>query len=54
MAALLGLLIVLAAGAVRLTIQAQAAVDEVAAWYLLPTVIFGLMTTVLLIRGSRL
>jgi len=47
MAALLGLLIVLAAGAVRLTIQAQAAVDEVAAWYLLPTVIFGLMTTVL-------
>jgi putative nucleotidyltransferase with HDIG domain len=47
MAALLGLLVVLAAGAVRLTIQAQAGLDTVAAWYLLPTVIFGLMTTVL-------
>ncbi len=47
MAALLGLLIVLAAGSVRLTIQAQAGVESVAAWYLLPTVIFGLMTTVL-------
>jgi putative nucleotidyltransferase with HDIG domain len=47
MAALLGLLIVLAAGAVRLTVQGQGIVDEVAAWYLLPTVIFGLMTTVL-------
>lgn len=47
MAALLGLLIVLASGAVRLTIEAQTGLDEVAAWYLLPTVIFGLMTTVL-------
>lgn len=47
MAALLGLLIVLAAGAVRLTVQAQAGIEAVAAWYLLPTVIFGLMTTVL-------
>jgi putative nucleotidyltransferase with HDIG domain len=47
MAALLGLLMVLAAGAVRLTIEAQAGLDEIAGWYLLPTVIFGLMTTVL-------
>ena len=47
MAALLGLLIVLGAGGVRLTIEAQAGLNEVAGWYLLPTVIFGLMTTVL-------
>ncbi|HEX2421085.1 MAG TPA: hypothetical protein VHL55_05755, partial [Acidimicrobiia bacterium] len=47
MAALLGLLVVLGAGAVRLTIEAQAGLNEVAGWYLLPTVIFGLMTTVL-------
>ncbi|HJU50782.1 MAG TPA: HDIG domain-containing protein [Acidimicrobiia bacterium] len=47
MAALLGLLVVLGAGGVRLTIEAQAGLDEVAGWYLLPTVIFGLMTTVL-------
>ncbi|HJU81754.1 MAG TPA: HDIG domain-containing protein [Acidimicrobiia bacterium] len=47
MAALLGLLVVLGAGGVRLTIEAQAGLNEVAGWYLLPTVIFGLMTTVL-------
>ena len=47
MAALLGLLIVLAAGAVRLTTEVQAGIDDIAAWYLLPTVIFGLMVTVL-------
>lgn len=47
MAALLGLLIVLAAGAVRLTIEVQSGVDEVAAWYLIPTVVFGLMAAVL-------
>ena len=47
MAALLGLLIVLAAGAVRLTVEVQAGLDQVAAWYLIPTVMFGLMVTVL-------
>jgi len=46
-AALLGLLIVLAAGAVRLTIEVQDGVGETAAWYVLPGVVFGLMAAVL-------
>jgi hypothetical protein len=47
MAALLGLLVVLAAGAVRLTIEIQEGVGEPAAWYVLPGVVFGLMAAVL-------
>jgi hypothetical protein len=47
MAALLGLLIVLAAGAVRLTIMIQDEVGESPAWYVLPGVVFGLMAAVL-------
>jgi putative nucleotidyltransferase with HDIG domain len=47
MAALLGLLVVLAAGAVRLTIVIQDGVDHPAAWYVLPGVVFGLMAAVL-------
>jgi putative nucleotidyltransferase with HDIG domain len=47
MLALLGVLMVLAAGSVRLTIRIQEAVDDVSAWYALPAVAIGLMTTVL-------
>ena len=47
MAALLGLLVVLAAGAVRLTIEIQETVGAPAAWYVLPGVVFGLMAAVL-------
>ncbi|MEX0667977.1 MAG: HDIG domain-containing metalloprotein, partial [Acidimicrobiia bacterium] len=47
MAALLGLLVVLAAGAVRLTVEVQEGVGEPAAWYVLPGVVFGLMAAVL-------
>ena len=47
MAALLGLLVVLAAGAVRLTIEIQESVGDPAAWYVLPGVVFGLMAAVL-------
>lgn len=47
MGALLGLLVVLAAGAVRLTIEIQEAVGAPAAWYVLPGVVFGLMAAVL-------
>ena len=47
MAALLGLLIVLAAGAVRLTIMIQDGIGESPAWYVLPGVVFGLMAAVL-------
>jgi putative nucleotidyltransferase with HDIG domain len=43
MVALLGLLIVLAAGAVRATVQIEAATS----WYVLPAVAFGFMTAVL-------
>ena len=47
MAALLGLLVVLAAGAVRLTIEIQDNVGAPEAWYVLPGVVFGLMAAVL-------
>lgn len=47
MAALLGLLIVLAAGAVRLTVEIQEGVGAAAGWYVLPGVVFGLMAAVL-------
>ncbi|MGQ0848588.1 MAG: HD family phosphohydrolase [Actinomycetota bacterium] len=47
MAALLGILVVLAAGAVRLTIEIQEGIADVAAWYVLPGVAFGLLATVL-------
>lgn len=47
MAALLGLLIVLAAGAVRLTIEIQEGIGAAAGWYVLPGVVFGLMAAVL-------
>ena len=47
MAALLGLLVVLAAGAVRLTIEIQESIGEPAAWYVLPGVVFGLLAAVL-------
>ncbi len=47
MAALLGLLVVLAAGAVRLTIEIQEGVGAPTAWYVLPGVVFGLMAAVL-------
>jgi hypothetical protein len=47
MLALFGLLLVLAAGAVRATGEVQAAVAHPSAWYALPAVAFGLMTAVL-------
>jgi cyclic-di-AMP phosphodiesterase PgpH len=47
MAALLGLLIVLAAVGVRLTITLQESVQDPSAWYALPGVVFGLMAAVL-------
>ncbi|HKX74684.1 MAG TPA: HDIG domain-containing protein, partial [Acidimicrobiia bacterium] len=47
MAALLGLLVVLAAGAVRLTVGLQESIQDVSAWYALPGVVFGLMAAVL-------
>ncbi len=43
MVALLGLLIVLAAGAVRATVQ----IEDATSWYVLPAVAFGFMTAVL-------
>ncbi|HUO47129.1 MAG TPA: HDIG domain-containing protein [Acidimicrobiia bacterium] len=46
MAALLGLLIVLGAGAVRLTVSLQDNIQDVSAWYALPGVVFGLMAAV--------
>jgi hypothetical protein len=47
MAALLGLLIVLAAVGVRLTVTLQESVQDPSAWYALPGVVFGLMAAVL-------
>jgi putative nucleotidyltransferase with HDIG domain len=47
MAALLGLLIVVAAVAVRLTVTLQESVQDPSAWYALPGVVFGLMAAVL-------
>ncbi len=47
MAALLGLLVVLAAGAVRLTVSLQESIQDVSVWYALPGVVFGLMAAVL-------
>ncbi|HEY7565892.1 MAG TPA: HDIG domain-containing metalloprotein, partial [Acidimicrobiia bacterium] len=47
MAALLGLLTVLAAGAVRLTIEIQEGLQQSAGWYVLPGVVFGLTAAVL-------
>lgn len=45
--ALLGLLIVLAAGGVRLTIEVQEGLQRAPGWYVLPGVVFGLMAAVL-------
>jgi hypothetical protein len=47
MIALLGLLIVLSALAVRGTIEMQAIIDDPSAWYLLPGVAVGLMAAIL-------
>jgi putative nucleotidyltransferase with HDIG domain len=47
MAALLGFLVVLAAGAVRLTVGLQDTFQDVSAWYALPGVVFGMMAAVL-------
>jgi len=47
MAALLGLLIVMAAVGVRLTVALQESVQDPSAWYALPGVVFGLMAAVL-------
>lgn len=47
MGALLGLLIVLAAGSVRLTIEIQEGLQQTPGWYVLPGVVFGLVTAVL-------
>ncbi len=47
MAALLGLLIVLGAAGVRLTMALQESVQDSSAWYALPGVVFGLLAAVL-------